>query len=363
MTTGIGSVGIGGYGTTQQLTGDSASIRARIALLTDQASSGLVSRNYAGLGDSATTVLNLDPQLSELKTWKANVDQAAGTMTVTQTAMKRLQSIAASFLADTNNLNSLSSSEVNSVAANARSTLREVANLLDTQNGNVYVFAGQDSANPPVPSPDAILSSGFYTQINSAIAALSTNGAAATIATTLSVAGSNAPGTSPFSGAMSQPASTLRAPVLQVGEGQTVQFGMFASANTAAVSDGTSTTGSYTRDLMRALATLGSLSSAQIEDANFAPLVDDTRTSLRNAITAMATDVGVMGDRQRSLTDMQTQLSDTEIALTGQISNVRDADLAKTLSELTQLNTQLQASYQLLATQSSLSLVKFLSAS
>ncbi len=56
--------------------------------------------------------------------------------------------------------------------------------MLDTKNGDVYVFGGQDSANPPVPAPDDILSSGFYTQINTAVSALSTNGAAATAAAT-----------------------------------------------------------------------------------------------------------------------------------------------------------------------------------
>jgi flagellar hook-associated protein 3 FlgL len=137
---------------------------------------------------------------------------------------------------------------------------------------------------------------------------------------------------------------------------------MLASANSAVQSTGTSTTGSYMRDLMRSLATLGSLSSSQINDPNFAALVQDTRTSLNGAITAMATDVGVMGDRQSGLTTTQTQLSDTATALTGQVSNVQDVDMAKTLSDLAQTNTQLQASYQLLATENGLSLAKFLPA-
>jgi len=260
------------------------------------------------------------------------------------------------------NLNGLNASEVDSIAANARSALQEVAGLLDTTDGNSYIFAGQDTANAPVPSPDNILSSGFYTQINAAVSTLSTNGAAATIASTLATASSNASGTSPFSAYMSQPASSISPLVVQVGDSQTVQYSMLASANSAVQSTGTSTTGSYMRDLMRSLATLGSLSSSQINDPNFAALVQDTRTSLNGAITAMATDVGVMGDRQSGLTTTQTQLSDTATALTGQVSNVQDVDMAKTLSDLAQTNTQLQASYQLLATENGLSLAKFLPA-
>ena len=67
----------------------------------------------------------------------------------------------------------------------------QVAELLDTQDGNTYVFAGQDTTNPPVPDPDSILSSGFYTQIAAQVDALGTQGAAATIANTLSIAGSD----------------------------------------------------------------------------------------------------------------------------------------------------------------------------
>ena len=163
------------------------------------------------------------------------------------------------------------------------------------------MFGGQDSANPPVPSPDSILTSGFYTQINAAVAGLSTNGASATVAATLAIGGSNAAGTSPFSAYMSQPAASISAPVVQTGlaaGGGTVQTGLLASANSVATSAGTSTTGSYMRDLMRALATLGSLSSSQVNDPDFAALVQDTGTSLNGVVSAMATDVGVLGNTQ-----------------------------------------------------------------
>ena len=63
---------------------------------------------------------------------------------------------------------------------------------------------------------------------------------------------SNATGTSPFSAYLSQPAASISAPVVQTGEGGTVQTGLLASANSVAVSSGTRTptTGSYMRDLM-----------------------------------------------------------------------------------------------------------------
>ena len=117
------------------------------------------------------------------------------------------------------------------------------------------------------------------------------------------------------------------------------------------------------RDMLRALATIGSLSSAQVSTPGFQDLVQDTRISLSGAISAMAQDAGVLGNVQSSLTATQTQLSDTQTALTAQVSSAEDVDMASTLSQLSLVQTQMQASYQLIATMSGLSLVKFLPAS
>ena len=349
-----------GYGILPTLIANSTSVHQQLDTLTEQASTGLVSQTYAGLGGEASVSLNLNPQLTALQTYQNDIGQATGSMAVTQTAMTQIQQIASTFVADIPNLNGLDSSEVDSVAAQANAALQEVAGLLDTQDGSRYVFGGQDSANPPVPSPNVILSSGFYTQINAAVSGLSANGATATTAATLAIASSNATGTSPFSAYMSQPASGISAPVVQTGEGGTVQTGLLASANSVAVSSGTSTTGSYMRDLMRALATLGSLSSSQINDTGFAALVQDTGTSLTGVVSTMATDVGVLGNTQSTLTATQTQLSDTATALTGQLSSVQDVNMAQTISSLTSMQTQLQASYRLISGDTSLSLVNFL---
>ena len=359
---GIDGVSTTAYGALDQLIANTRTIRLRIDTLTQQVSSGYVSQTYAGLGEGAATALNLNPHISAIQTWQNNINQTSTRMQVTQNAMNQLESIASTFYANTNNLNKVNSTEVDSTAAGAQQALVQVANLLDTQDGNTYVFGGQDSSNPPVPDPSNILSSGFYTQINTAVSALSTNGAAATIASTLATATSNATGTSPFSAYMSQPASALSAPVVQVGLNDTVQYGLLASANSSATSTGTATTGSYMRDLMRGLATIASMSSSQVNDPAFATLVQDTRTSLNGAVTAMNTDIGVLGETQSNLSAIKTQLGDSSTALTTQVSSVQDVDMAQTLSALTQTNTQLQASYQVLATENGLSLAKFLPA-
>lgn len=367
--------GVGGpsdYGMMDGLIADCSSVKQNLDTLTNQASTGLIGDTYAGLGTGASVSLDLSPQIANMQTWQNNVDAANGQMSVAQSSLSSIESIAANFYAQLNNVEGVDSSEIDSIAANAQQALTQVAGLLDTQDGGVYVFGGQDTGNPPVPNPDNILTSGFYTQINTAVGSLAANGAAATANTTYAVATSNAVGTSPFSTWLSQPYATVQAslPTVQTGQDQTSVVGIPASANglipTTPAGPATlpggppASTGSYMRDLLRALATIGSLSSSQANVTGFQDLVQDTRVSLSGAISGLNEDAGVLGNTQSSITATQTQLSDTQTALTGQVSSAQDVDMASTLSQIALVETQMQASYQLIAGLSGLSLVKFL---
>ncbi len=59
-----------------------------------------------------------------MQTWQNNVDAATGRMTVTQTAMTQIQSIASNFYAQLNNVDGINASAVDSIAASARDALQ-----------------------------------------------------------------------------------------------------------------------------------------------------------------------------------------------------------------------------------------------
>jgi flagellar hook-associated protein 3 FlgL len=351
--------GTASHGLLGRLLADNTVLRGRLDKLAGQASSGMVGQTYAELGGGAATSLDLRPGIESLRGWQANIDSADMRTQVTQSAMSGIQDIASRFLAKLNDLNGINTAGIDSVAADARAALAQVGELLNSKVGGAYVFAGIDSGNPPVPNPDAITTSGFFTQIQAAVAGLAGNGAAATTAATLAVATDNTAGVSPFSPYLSQPAAALEVPVVHAGQSRDVKIGLLASANTSVASTGAGT-GSYMRDVMRALATLGSLSSAQANDPGFSALVQDTRASLTGAIQTMAADVGVLGDTQTALSDIKTTLEDAETALTSRLSAAENVDMARTLSDLSQVQTQLQASYQLIVGLNSLTLTKFL---
>lgn len=335
-------------------------VRQKLDQTNAQAGSGRVAETFSGLGGSAALTLDLRPRLTSIDAWRGNIDAAATRMQVARTALTGIEGAASDLRARLSSLNGINPVSVDAIAAEARQALVRVGDLLNSQAAGAYVFAGEDSGNPPVPNADAILSSGFYTQIQTEVAALSTNGATVTAAATLAIAASNAPGTSPFSAYLSQPAASLSVPVTEIGPGQRVRVGLPASANGAVVSVGSSTTGSHMRDLMRALATVGSLSSTQANDPELPGLVADLRDSLTGAIDALNTDVGALGDIEAGLGKTRTRLGETEVALTAQISGIEDVDMAATLSRLSRLESQLQVSYRLISGSNNLSLVKFL---
>ena len=364
IASGFSQPATAGFGARGTVLASAAQTRDRLDLLTRQAASGRVADTYGGLGAGAATSLSLRPAITRIAAFQANIDAVQGRMAVAQSSLAQISAIAADFRARTADLNGLSTVMIDSVAAAARDALRGVAGLLNARHGDQYVFAGQDSGTAPVPDAEAIQSSGFATAIAGAVATLGTNGAAATLSSTLATATSNAAGTSPFSATLSQDPVDLdalraRAPV---GDGRSVQVGILASANTDARSLGAGSTGSYARDILRGLATLGALSSTQVNQAGFAEIVADVRAGLEGAITALNIDAGVLGNRQATITDARARLDETTTVLRGQVADVEDVDMAEVLSRLSLAQTQLQASYQLLAGLQGLSLTKFLQA-
>ena len=350
------------YSTYGLLVAQSTETSSRLNTLTEQASTGLVSSVFSGLGAGAATTLDLRAEIGAQQAQIAGISSADGKLTLTQSVLTQIGAIASDFYAQTNTLNQVNPGNVDVVAAAARSSLVQLAGLLNTQDGDDYLFAGSDTGQAPVPGADAILSSPFFTTISTAVLALNTNGAAATEAATLATASSNAPGTSPFSAQLSQSSVAVRAtlPSVEIGNGQRVPIGIAAGANAAAISSGGSTTGSYIRDLLRGLATLGSLSSGQVDTTGFGDLVADTRLSLGGAVGAIADEQGILGNTQTQIDATGTLLTASSTALQSQVSNIEDVNIAAVSTELTQTQANLQASYKLIAGMSNVSLLKYL---
>ncbi len=131
MSGSITMTGVTGNATLSRLILDSAATRHRLDTLTNQASTGLVADNYAGLGTGAPVSLALHPQIANMQTWQNNVDAATGRMSVAQSALTEIQSIGAYFYAQLATVQGVNASAVDTIAASARDALGQVASAAE----------------------------------------------------------------------------------------------------------------------------------------------------------------------------------------------------------------------------------------
>ncbi len=347
------------YGPLTQIVNNATLTEQELDKLTEQASSGLISQTYSGLGaTNAATVLDVSPQISLANAQISEINASTGPITVAQNALSEIGSIASSVSSQLDSFN-LSSNSASTVIAAAQNALKEIAGLLDTQDGEAYVFAGEDSGEPPVPDPNGITSSGFYRQIQSAVVNLSSNGASATFASVLSIGSSTAAGTSPFAAGL-EASSGL--PGVTLTDGEQVTTGIAANSNAFVTStgDGTTSTGSYIRDILTGLASIASLKPAQASGSTFDSFIATVSTSLNNASNTLNDDAGVLGNNQTQLNGVSTSLASTITALTTQVTAADSVDTAATLTQLSTVQTALQSSYQLIASLKTLNLAYYL---
>ncbi len=348
---------IGDNGPLGQAIYNSSVVQQQLDKLTQQVSSGYAASNYGGLGANASVAIDLQPQITSLTAQQSAINVATGQIGVAQTALAQINTIATNLNAEIPTLTNINPNQVTYVANAARSALQQVASLLDTTYGSNYVFAGTDSANPPIPNPSQITSAAFFTQIGTAVQNLGTSGSAATLASAVSALSTN----SPFSTALQNGSASSLTPTLQLATGAPVPTGIIANRNTLVpASTGANSTGSYTQDIILSLTTLANLTPSQVNTAGFTSLVQGTQATLSNAISSMGLDAGSLGNIQSDLTAQQTHLGDTSTALTSQVSSVEDANMAQTISDISEVQTQLTASYKIISELKSLSLANYI---
>jgi len=341
-------------GLLAQLVANTKTTQAQLDLLTQQSSSGTVADTYGGLGSAAHVSISLQPQVTQVEAWQQNITTADGQLDTTQNVLSQLADIASNFGADTLGAGMQSSTGAAALASKAQLALQQVVGLLNTQSDESYNFAGTDSANPPISS--AALGT-FTAAVATQVAGLATGADPTTLAASLITDGTTANFAYPGSSASATTPTALQTPT---GQGQTVPTAFVAGANTYATQTGSGTTGSYVRDLITALAGLAGLASTTASESTLQSFGAGMSRLLQGAGTAIATEEAGFGAVQSTLTSRSTSLSDTLTIVTKQISSVENVDMTATATALAQVQTQLQASYKLIAEMPNLSLVGYL---
>lgn len=122
--------------------------QARLAQNQEQQASGILSGDYAGLGQSAVTLVDLEVSVSRSQ---AAVDAAGDTLTRVETTYSVLGGISDILTSMRSNVTAvLTEEDIAGLQTVAASYLEDVASLLNTQLAGRYLFAGSSTQDAPV---------------------------------------------------------------------------------------------------------------------------------------------------------------------------------------------------------------------
>ena len=360
------AIGPSTYGPLDRLLASAGSLQDQYEILQQQTTTGKISQSYAGLAASASQVLNLTAASDQANAYTQTIATAQGKAAVMQDSLTQINAVVNQMAAQSLSLvGSNSANSVNSVAQQAKLALQQIASLMNAKYAGDYVFAGADTSNPPVPSPENVTGSGMFTQIGAQVSALSTVPTNPTIGTvisnTVAIASSTTPGTTVFSNYLTGPGASAGAVTIQIAESERISLDLPANRNVGAVSDpAIAGTGNAISDIMRSLSVIANSTGAMAANPDFATLLKNAAATLTSAGGTLSEEGGQIGLAQTSMTTATAAQASLKTILDKQLSSLTDVDMASAISKLQAVNTQLQASYKILSLARSLNLASFL---
>lgn len=327
-------------GTIASLATNQVGLRARIETLTRQVTNGQISYRHGDLGPDARRAIDLRAEIGRREAYGHAADRALGRADAMQTVMTRLHTLSSEVAAEAMRAKTVGAPGVEPLARAAEAALAEVAALLNTQHGGEYLFGGSDVMSPPVTDAMGIVGGPMAAAIATAVGTLDETNAA-TVLAAIETASTDA-ATTPFSTFLEGDGTTETRRALQVADGERVAFGVFANRDQAdEVAD------SWGRQLLRGLATLASVTTAQAQMGDgWTGLLDGVTATLNSATRGLAAEQGAVGTAQQRIAAAAERHADTLVALRTQLGTVEEVDLAEASALLREVQSRLEASYE-----------------
>jgi flagellar hook-associated protein 3 FlgL len=331
-------------------------MQSRIAQLTNEISSGRKTDPAGVLGAGAAALYQLHYGADQQSALQTGITTAADRLDAVQTSLTSLSSVVQTISSAA--LNSNSAQEPSVLATQAQDAMGQVTDLLNTRYAGQSVFAGDDSATTPMTAPDA--AGGPLTTVNSVLStAVATKGgplSAADIPNLIDGTNglssvfddTNADPTQRYSSAFYVAKDDGKPTTVAVGTTQTVSYN--AQADQPAF-----------RDLLKGLSMLSLLGapSSQMDDTAKSALLQAAQGVISTAqgeLTQTQATLGIAQSQLQQSSDAQKAASQATLQ---QITGIEQADPYADATQLDQLQTQLQASYEVTAEISQLSFVNF----
>ncbi len=340
--------------------------------LSNQLETGKKSTSLTTYGAQATTVLNLSSSTSRAQSYIANANVLNGNLSAYDTTLSQLSS-------DSSKLNSaLSAFSANDTgSAQTLSNLvtslqQDVTATLNTKVGDRYIYAGSRYGTAPVQD-----------LTNTTIQPLPTTPTAFTAAAANAVS-PPAPATTTL---LALPAYDTQGPITApdpTGTNggaptalTTAQTQTIAAANaqqTVSTSDQTSVTYGVTsndpsiQQLVYALQNAAAAANAVLNPstppattATINQFIGNAQSASQNATTGIENLRSVNADNQTAVTNEQSVQKTALTALTNQASDLESVDSATVATQLTAIQTQLDATYKVTSSILQLSILKYIS--
>jgi flagellar hook-associated protein 3 FlgL len=294
------------YGLFNTVLGAAKSVQQQEAQASIQESTGLVGTSFADYGDKSRQLLTLQNELTSAQAESTNTATASDRSQATYSAIGNMISLLTTLKSSISAaMSGTTSTTLNSVGS---STLEDLAGQVNTQLNGRYLFGGSQTDQPAVD-----------------LSTYETTTASATTADTSYYQGD------------SQLAS------VRVSDTSTITYGV--TGDNSAIEE--------------ALRAAKLVSQATTDPVDTTALTDafNLATSAINDLSNLQASVSVTSSR---LSDAQNNQTSYISLLTDAASSIKDIDSAQAVAKVSQLDTQLQASYSALSTVMKIRLTDYL---
>ncbi len=335
------------------------SMQSQLNQLVAELSSGQKTNPEASLGTSAALLYQLQSQSDQQTGLQTAITTGSQRLDTAQTALTSLASVVQTVSVAAQGVVSLNPDGLPAVGSQATGAINQVLGLLNTSFLGSGVFSGDNGTAQPMLDANAPggLSSITQNSLNAAVTAkggpLSQSDVAALVDGPNGLSSvfddTNSDPTQRYSGAVYSGSTDGKPTQVIVGASQTTRYD--ASANQPAF-----------RDLLKGLSMLSMLSapSSQLDTSAKNALLSQATTVLGNAEHELTALQGSLGSVQASLSAASDAQKSAASATQAQILTYVQADTFGNASQISMLQTQLQATYQLTSQISQLSLVRFM---
>lgn len=276
---------------TNSLISENMRLQTRYADINTQISSGLKSQDYKGIAADSQYLLSIESAISKLDAYNTNANTTLGTVNTMYTSLNNINSLANDMLVAVTAALGGNQVPASVLTAQANNGMTEVAALLNLKIGGKYVFSGSDYDTQPVNLSDA----GWTAQTPPSTA-----------------------NTSYYQGN-----STIKS--VQVSETYTINYGITADS-------------SGFEKLFRAY-------NLVLNNPSNTTAITEASGLIQQAIDEIANLQGILSTHANSINNQVDKNEQDKTFLQELVANIKETDIPSASVTLTEVQSQLEASY------------------